>query len=156
MSNRYAARTDVTSDRSRAEIERTLTRYGATAFSYGWQEGLAAIQFVRNGRRIRFVLPLPDRNDREFTHHSRGPRTPAAAEAAWEQASRQRWRMLALVVKAKLEAVESGIVNFEDEFLPYTVLPSGRTVAEDIGPAVEQAYTDGRVTPLQIEGTPAR
>src|SRR5690606_23446519 len=98
VSNRYAARTDVTSDRSRAEIERTLTRYGATAFSYGWQEGLAAIQFVRNGRRIRFVLPLPDRNDREFTHHSRGPRTPAAAEAAWEQASRQRWRMLALVV----------------------------------------------------------
>ena len=84
MSNRYAARTDVTSDRSRAEIERTLTRYGATAFSYGWQEGFAAIQFVRNGRRIRFVLPLPDRNDREFTHHSRGPRTPAAAEAAWE------------------------------------------------------------------------
>lgn len=156
MSNRYAARTDVTSDRSRAEIERTLTRYGATAFSYGWQEGFATIQFVRNGRRIRFVLPLPDRNDREFTHHSRGPRTPAAAEAAWEQASRQRWRMLALVVKAKLEAVESGIVNFEDEFLPYTVLPSGRTVAEDIGPAVEQAYTDGRVTPLQIEGTPAR
>ena len=85
MTARYAQSTDVTSDRSRAEIEKTLTRYGATSFSYGWEACRAAIAFVMEGRQIRFVLPLPDRADREFTHHSRGARTASAAEAAYEQ-----------------------------------------------------------------------
>ena len=37
MAGRYAAQTEVSSDRSRAEIERTLRKYGATAFAYGWE-----------------------------------------------------------------------------------------------------------------------
>lgn len=152
-STRYAQNTEVTSDRSRAEIEKTLTRYGATSFTYGWEATRAAIQFVMDGRQVRFILPLPDRADREFTHHSRGARTASAAEAAYEQAVRQRWRALALMVKAKLEAVASGIVTFEAEFLPHTVLPSGRTVFEEVAPAVELAYTTGQVAPLQIEGS---
>lgn len=151
---RYAENTDVSSDRSRAEIERTLTRYGATSFTYGWEEGRAAIQFVMEGRQVRFILPLPDRNAREFTHTpARNTlRSQAAAEAAYEQAVRQRWRALALMVKAKLEAVSAGIVTFEVEFLPHTVLPSGNTVAQEVMPAVEQAYATGQVAPLQIEG----
>lgn len=152
MNARYAQTTDVSSDRSRTEIERTLTRYGATSFIYGWEAGRAAIAFVMAGRQIRFVLPLPDREAREFTHHSRGARTESAAEAAYEQAVRQRWRALALMVKAKLEGVASGIVTFETEFLPHTVLPSGHTVAEDVLPAVAIAYETGRVAPLLIEG----
>lgn len=150
MTARYAQTTDVSSDRSRTEIEKTLTRYGATSFSYGWETGRAAIAFVMDGRQIRFVLPLPDRADREFTHHSRGARTASAAEAAYEQAVRQRWRALALMVKAKLEAVAAGIVTFEVEFLPHTVLPSGRTVADDVMPAVALAYDRGDINPLQI------
>lgn len=35
--SRYAATTEVTSEKSRAEIERTVSRYGATGFMYGWQ-----------------------------------------------------------------------------------------------------------------------
>lgn len=151
-STRYAQSTDVPADRSRSEIEKTLTRYGANSFTYGWEATRAAIAFMMDGRQIRFVLPLPDRQDREFTHHSRGARTASAAEATYEQAVRQRWRALALMVKAKLEAVASGIVTFEAEFLPHTVLPSGRTVFEEVAPAVELAYTTGKVAPLHIEG----
>ena len=153
MSTRYAESTTVPSDRSRAEIEKTLTRYGATTFQYGWQQDRAAIGFVMSGRQIRFILPLPDRESADFTRTPTGKsRTSTAAEAAYEQAVRQRWRALALMVKAKLEAVASGIVTFEEEFLPHTVLPSGRTVAQEIMPAVESAYATGAVTPLQIEG----
>ena len=153
MSTRYAESTTVPSDRSRAEIEKTLARYGATTFQYGWQQDRAAIGFVMSGRQIRFILPLPDRESADFTRTPTGKsRTSTAAEAAYEQAVRQRWRALALMVKAKLEAVASGIVTFEEEFLPHTVLPSGRTVAQEIMPAVESAYATGAVTPLQIEG----
>lgn len=151
MAGTYASNTDVSSARSREEIDRTLARFGASAFAYARSEQAASIQFVANERRIRFVLPMPDRNDREFTHHSRGRRTDSAIEAAYEQAVKQRWRSLALMVKAKLAAVEAGIVSFEDEFLAHTVLPSGRTVAEEIGPQVERAYVEGAVRRLEIE-----
>jgi hypothetical protein len=145
---RYAAQTTVSSDQSRAEIERTLRRYGADQFMYGWEETQAVIAFRANGRQIKFVLPLPDKHDPEFTEHSRGYRTAEAAEKLWEQAGRQRWRALALVIKAKLEAVESGITEFEDEFMAHIVLPSGATVGAWMRPQIEKAYQTGLMPPL--------
>jgi len=146
----YASQTDVSSDRSRAEIERTLQRYGARSFMYGWDEGRAVLGFVASDRQVRFVLPLPDRDDKVFTQTpARGTRrTPAAAAEAYEQAVRQRWRALALVIKAKLEAVEAGIVTFDEEFLAHLVLPSGETVAQAALPAVVHAYATGQTPPL--------
>ena len=52
MTGRYASGTDVAPERSRAEIERTLIRYGATAFAYGWQQDRAVLSFEAHGRRI--------------------------------------------------------------------------------------------------------
>lgn len=153
--SRYAASTDVNSDRSRSEIERTLARYGATSFMYGWDQSSALVGFVAHGRQIRFVLPMPDRDDREFTHtpSRRQRRAPAQAEAAYEQAVKQRWRALALVIKAKLEAVAAGIVTFEDEFSMHVVLPDGRQVRDLVVPAIEQAYATGTVRPMLPAGT---
>lgn len=148
----YAADTDVTSDKSRAEIERILTRWGADEYAYMMSKSRAQIAFSYRGMRVRFMLPLPDRNDREFTHHSRGLRTASAAESAYEQAVRQKWRALALVVKAKLEAVESEISTFEQEFYAHIVLPSGRTVFEETGARVAQMIERGDSGPLMLEG----
>lgn len=151
---RYAEHTDVPSDRSRNEIERTLTRYGATSFAYGWTTGSATIMFEIGdewaSRRVRFALPLPDRNAREFTHTpARGTRRTSAAHAdAYEQAVRQRWRALALVIKAKLEAVAAGITTIQDEFLAHIVLPDGSTVGEWTAPQVAAAYETGSMPAL--------
>ena len=150
MSPTYAAQTGVSSEASRGEIERTLTRYGATSFAYAWEASRAMVGFTANGRQMRFVLPMPDRADREFTHTpARGNRrTETEAAKAHEQAVKQRWRALALVIKAKLEAVEAGIVSFDAEFGMHMVMPDGRTAAEHVLPAIEQAYLTGRVQPL--------
>ena len=145
---RYAERTSVSVEKSRNEIESTLARYGAASFMYGWDGDGAMIAFVmevaEGKRQVRFHLPLPSRDDRRFTHHSRGRRTADAAEREWEQACRQRWRALSLVVKAKLEAVESGIADFESEFLAYIMLPDGETVGEWLGPQLAVAYDPDR------------
>jgi hypothetical protein len=69
-------------------------------------------------------------------------------DAAWEQACRQRWRALALVVKAKLEAVECGISTFEEEFLAWMMLPDGSTVGDRMLPQLETAYRTGQMPPL--------
>ena len=148
---RYAANTTVKSEASRNEIERTLVRYGAEAFSYGWDGNKAVIQFVASGRQVRFVLPLPDRTDSQFTRTETGrPRAATAANLEYEKAVRQRWRALALVVKAKLEAVAAEIVTFEEEFLSHLVLPSGQTVYESVHEDVHALYASGSVRPLAL------
>jgi len=140
---RYAAETSVSTEASRMEIERTLRRYRADAFAYATEGMKASIMFRMAGRDVRFVLNLPDPEDREFTQHSRGARTAEAAEKAWEQACRQRWRALALVIKAKLEAVSAGITTVEDEFLAHTLLPNRQTVSEWVQPQMAVAYESG-------------
>lgn len=153
---RYAAETSVSTDKSRAEIERILMRYNASHFMYGWSPEGAMIMFQAKGRRIRFLLPLPDRNDRAFTHTSVAQqlRTKAQAQVAWEQAGRQRWRALALIIKAKLEAVEAGITSFEDEFLANTLLPDGQSVGQWIEPQIARVYLSGSMPAMlpMLEG----
>lgn len=140
----YAAGTDVSVERSRAELERTLDRYGADQFVYGREAGRVMIQFTMAARTVRFLVPMPDRAAKAFTVTQTGKaRSPKAAGDAWEQACRQRWRALNLVIKAKLEAVDAGIGTFESEFLANVLLPNGTTVGEFMAPQVEAAYLDG-------------
>ena len=153
---RYAATTDVASDRSRAEIERTLRRYGATAFAYGWEGNMAQIGFKLAARQIKFRLPLPDPESREFKLTPTGrARSAASAEEAYEQAVRQRWRALALVIKAKLEAVEAGISTVEREFLDAIMLPDGRTVGDWLGPQLGAVYAQ-QAMPALLPGNSDR
>jgi hypothetical protein len=149
MSGRYASDTTVSVDKSKAEIERTLQRYKATQFAYGWDADRAMIGFRMGDRQYRFLLPLPDRAD--FARSPQGrARSSEVQTREWEQACRSRWRALLLVIKAQLEAVEVGIVTLEDAFLAYAVLPSGRTVSEEMQPQINEAYRRGLVAPLML------
>jgi len=102
-----------------------------------------------NGRQIRFIIELPDKNDNKFwfTPEKRRKRSDTQAFAEWEKACRQRWRALALVIKAKLEAAESGITEFEDEFLAHILIPDGSgdtmTAGEFLRPQIDAAYETG-------------
>lgn len=150
MAGRYAERTSVGSDQSRAEIERTLRRYRATAFAYAWSETEARIMFELADRRVMFRLPLPDRRARSITHTpSKGLlRNEQGQEEAYEQAVRQRWRALSLVIKAKLEAVDAGISTVEQEFLAHIMLPDGSTVSDWVAPQLATVYEHGAMPAL--------
>lgn len=141
---KYAANTSVSSELSRIEIEKTLIRYGADNFAYAISAGKALIGFTMHERQIKFVLPLPDKEEFKLTPTGR-ERSENSLYEAWEQACRQRWRALNLVIKAKLEAVECGISVFEDEFMANIVLPGGQTVSDFMKPQIEEAYLSGAV-----------
>jgi hypothetical protein len=150
---RYAEHTEVPIERSVSEIERTLDRYGCEAFSYMRRKDAGAVEFEMRGRRVRIVVPLPDPADKTYTTYLRGGiryrRTDPAAKDLWQQACRQRWRALLLVLKAKLEAVEAGISTFDQEFLANLVLPGGPTVIELVRAEVEE-----RIGRLELEPPP--
>ena len=114
---RYASKTDVTVVRSRQQIEQLLIDHGAEGFLHGWNHEKDKIEFALRERviRIEIIRPVKSYPDLE-------------TQSKVEQADRQRWRGLYLVVRAKLEAVESGLAIFDEEFLSYIVTASGRTV----------------------------
>lgn len=147
--SRYAEHTTVAVAKTKAEIEEILTRYGADSFASGWESGRSIVQFKAKDRIIRFELPMPNQDDKAFTRDRHGyTRTPAKQYELWEQACRQRWRCLLLAVKAKLEAVESGITTFEDEFMAHIVLPGGKTLGQWARPQIAEAYANNRLPPM--------
>ncbi len=152
----YAKNTSVAVEKSRGEIESILSRYGASGFAYATSNDKAMIQFQASGRRVMFVLVLPNKKDRIFTH-TRGGKgnqewVDEVAYAKWEQACRQIWRAMALGIKAKLEFVNAGISVFEDEFMANIVMPDGKTVSHHMRPRIEQAYQNNKMPALGFEG----
>jgi hypothetical protein len=133
---RYAQDTKVPVDRTRAELERLLRSRGAEGFHAGWDQTRHIVEFLWKGKQIRFVLP-------------RAAAAGKAAQTRVEQADRQRWRALYLVVRAKLEAVESGIAVFEEEFLSFIVVPGrNQTVGELLLPQLQAgAFDTSRLLP---------
>ncbi len=106
---RYAERTKVTEQSSRAHIEAELARHQcervavmteATGVCFAWTKGTRSY-------RMGIMLPVGDAQER-----------------------RRRLRTLHLYLKARLNAVEDGVVAFEDEFLREVVLIDGRTMGE--------------------------
>ena len=148
----YASQTLVSAEKSKGEIERTLRRYGAEEFVSGWDKDKAIIMFKMANRRIRFYLPMPDKELFRKTPSGRERSQEWAIEQAWEQAGRQRWRALALAIKAKLEAVESGITSFEEEFMAHVVMPNGQNLGAWIVPQIAEAYEKKKMPSLLESG----
>ena len=143
----YAEATEVPVSRSKAQLEAMLKQRGAEGFASGWDSAGDTIQFHWRGLIIRFHLPKVDQEP--LRHDAAGRlRKGDLLQRVVEQKDRSRWRALYLVVKAKLEAVESGIAVFEEEFLAFIVDPqSGRTVGEVVVPRIQAR------TPLLLEAS---
>ena len=139
---RYAEETTVPVDRTKAEIERTLQRYGASGFFSGWDTDppRASIGFRIDGRMVRMQVVVPGSTQRR-------------TEQQVERAHRRVWRVLLLVVKAKLEAVECGLSTVEREFMADIVMADGRTIGDWAAPEIARMYETGRMPPLLGTGS---
>jgi len=147
----YAENTSVSVEKTRGEIEKLLSKHKCLKFMAGVDHELhrATVQFQAHNRVVKFEIALPNAADPKYKRITSSylQRSPSGVAKVVEQEERTRWRALLLVIKAKLEAVESHIATFEDEFLAHTVLPNQQTVAEYIGPQVAQMYETGRMPP---------
>lgn len=128
------------------EIERLVTKQGATGFVSGWQGAQARVMFEMRGRRLRFSVEMPPLDDPQLRLRSFD--SMAQIQKRYEQLGREKWRLLLLLIKSKLEAIEQRAAVFEEEMLPYTVMPNGQTVAEWLGPQLEARLRDGTMPPL--------
>ena len=136
MTNRYAAGTTVTPEKSRDELYRTLKRYGATETLVYEAERLLRVGFAYRGRKIAIPFALPARRD-------------FPTQAGHDREVRRRWRVLLLLLKSRLESVEEGAEDVDEAFMPYLMLPgSGAIVADEVKPKVAEAYRTGEAPEL--------
>lgn len=154
----YAADTRVPVERSRAELDTILAKYGATARAFAVDDtaNRAKLGFRIAGLEYRMEVPLPAREPPQTPRGWRG--WPESRRQEWltrtqSQALRSRWRVLLLLVKAKLEAVSLGLSTVEKEFIADLVLDDGRTVYSALGERIQQALTGA--SPLMLgDGRP--
>jgi len=125
----YAEKTTVPVSKSRMEIEELIRKHGAGQFVSGYSGDKVMIGFSAAGRQVRFIVTVQTGKTQKDT----------------EQIERQRWRALLLVIKAKFEAIESGVSCFDDEFLAHIVLPDGQTAGQWMTPQLEAAYETGQM-----------
>lgn len=152
MSTSFASGTSVPVEKTQAEISAMLLKVGASSFGTVTHVELrkAVIGFTFKKIQIEMNVGLPDPQSRNFTQEKRRSwisNSESKRQELYNAEVRRRWRCLALALKAKLISVEDGVTTFETEFLPYMVMPNGRTVAANIMPAIEAAKESGMLRP---------
>lgn len=144
----YAKGTTVPIENSKAELDRLLGKHGAgqRGLMHDEERGLATVVFSLGGRPYRVEVPIPSLMSPDT--YAPGAKVWPDRPPGWtgwaqsrreewvrkqhEQAARERWRGLVLLVKAKLEIVKMGVSTFEREFLADLVLPSQQTVSQHL------------------------
>jgi hypothetical protein len=140
----YAETTSVPFERSVMEIITMIRRAGAEQIGQMEDRTYFAVQFTLDARMIRFRVPFPTIEDMP-TRNGRNQMLTAAQRAErLNQAKRQKGRALMLVIKAKLESVESGVETIEQAFLANVVMSNGQTVYDRIREPIAIEYDTGR------------
>ena len=137
---KYAEGTEVTAEKSRAELETMLRKHGATEFGVYTSEERTIFMYRLHGRMVRHIVEYPPQPANYAVRRKFGQSRLDALQRAREAEWRRRWRALLLVCKAKLEIIASGGSSFEREFLADTLLPNGETVGEAMIPRIAESY----------------
>ncbi len=140
----YAKGTETTVERTRAELEAMLIRYGASQRIVGENDETseAWVGFTMQARQVKLTIPLPKIEDVKFPKAARD-KSEARKRKLLEQSKRERWRAVVLLVKAKLETIALGLSTVEREFLADLVLVDGQTLHGALREDIRKMYVTG-------------
>jgi hypothetical protein len=152
----YASGTSVSAERSRAEIETLLGKHGATqrAIAVNDDEQVAHVHFLIHGYKYRLEIPLPKPADRPASWSYYSPDQKRQWEASTarllSQKTKERWRAIVLVLKAKLEMVQLGLSSVEKEFMADLVMANGQTMHHEVAEALSRSLATGMALVLAL------
>ena len=126
---RFAEDTKVSVGKSQGEVKDLLRRAGAGKMAIYEDKAGSAVMFEIGAGMYRIMVPIPK------------AKTPAVAE----QEERRAWRLMLLLIKAKLEAVREGATTIEREFLSDRLLYDGTTVGQWAARELDEATKIGRM-----------
>lgn len=107
--------TSVPVAKSKDQIERLLKKFNVTAIRFTTYPAYAMLEFVRQATDTELV---PYR----LTVRPKVRDWARNVQSELDRAERQVWRVVYWWLKPKLEAIEFGLVEFEQDFLPYMLI----------------------------------
>jgi hypothetical protein len=130
------ATTEVTVDKSIAEIMAILQKSGASEIMSSYNGGAATgLTFVVNTKHGELAFKLPANTEKVYTILIAGRfdsyREDVKARVH-KQAERTAWRILKDWVRAQLAIVQTEMVTIDQVFLPYLQLKDGRTLYQSL------------------------
>jgi hypothetical protein len=146
----YAENTEIAVEKSMSEIVGMIRNAGAERIAQVEEPGTVAIQFFLRERMLRFRVALPAWDTMPKWNGRRELLTDDKRKQMAAQRAKQRARALMLVIKAKIESVESGVETFDEAFMPNVVMPDGKTVAQHTLSRIAEGYADGRMPALML------
>lgn len=152
----YAENTTVPIEKSIAEIVALVKRAGAERVAQYEEPDRFTIAFDMSGRHVRFRVTLPGIEAVPPVRGDGRRRSNSEIIAKRDALQRQRARALLLVIKAKLESVESEVETFEEAFLANVMMADGATVYERIAEPIAVEYASGRADQLLLSGPKSR
>ena len=120
-----------------SEIEYDLMKHGAKAIMKNIENGsVVGLSFVIDTGRMGGQVPvrIPAKIDEcyEVLVRQKKENPRQQIKATHEQAERVAWRILKNWIEAQMALLDINMVQFEEIFLPYIVIPSGQTVYEKL------------------------
>lgn len=121
------------------DIRKVLTRFGCTRFGTmtDSEKGELMVQFSHRGRDVSARASYRGYAAAWLKEHPYSPRSRVTRTEHEKKAMRQAEISVCSVlrdwIKGQVTAIETGVLSFEGAFLGQILLPSGRTVLEEIG-----------------------
>ena len=153
----YAEGTEVPVERSRAEVERLLTRYGASEFMSGWSvNGRAMIAFRAKGP-LRPIRAADAREGRQQSAPTSAPLSlPGLLSQRFIRDGRGAARTLLQPIPVSTASsfdLMTRAATFEHEFLAHIVMPGGPDGGRDGFAAHRRGLRDGHDAPAPAGGS---
>ena len=125
--------TEVSTDRTIAEIQKCLSEHGVSAVLAEYDDAgmitSLSFQIMMDGNKIAYKLPSDWEPVLKILENERKvPRRLCTKE----QAIRVSWRIILTWIKAQMAIVETKMVKLDQIFLPYAVAKDGRTLYETV------------------------
>ena len=130
----YMETTEISPERTAAEVSSCLVQAGAISVSVRYDSGKVigmSWTMMVCGRELPFAMPA--RIDPVYTlllSRRSGYQDDAAKKRVREQAERVAWRQLLRWVQAQLAMIEIGMAQQAEVFMPYIQQADGRTFFE--------------------------
>lgn len=105
--------------RTQEQIKKLLGRHNVVATRFTSFPAHALMEFVRKDPDTGRLIPY------RVTVRPKAAGKQRAGSCTLDQAERQVWRVVYWWLKSKLEAIQFGLLEFEQEFLPYLLLDDG-------------------------------
>lgn len=126
--------TSIDADKSAQEISKCLSTHGAKAVLTEYDDAgeyVSAISFHLRVGEQQMSFRLPADWKPVLTIIENDSKVPRRLKTR-EQAVRISWRIIKDWVEAQMALVETRMVQTQDVFLPYAILPNGKTLLENI------------------------